>query len=79
MSTLIGFALEHQFFSGLVTGVTGFGAFFGAIGWSCGYATAMRRASSWMRPALQDNEAHGDVPNLPPVRERRWIPTVGRS
>jgi len=77
MSQIMAFALEHQFFAGLITGAICLGSYIGAIGWSCGYATAMRRSSLWMQP--QNDEAHGDVPNLPPMRERRYIPTTGRS
>ncbi len=76
IADLITFAIVHQFVAGLAIGGMGFGGALGVIGWSLGYESAMRRVGGWMRPV---DEAHGDVPNLPPVRERRAFPTTGRS
>ncbi len=76
IADLITFAIVHQFLAGLAIGGMGFGGALGVIGWSLGRDHAMREACSWIR---ERDEVHGDVPTLPPVRERRFISTVGRS
>ncbi len=68
---------EHPFILGLLTGGGLIGGGLGIIGWCLGYEAAMRKVGSWMR--AKKEEVHGGMPNLPPVRERRFIPTVGRS
>jgi hypothetical protein len=78
MADIIAFALTHPFISGLAIGGCCFGGSFGIIGWTLGYEAPMRKVAAWIRPKA--DEAHGEVPNLPPVRERRFIPTTpGRS
>ena len=76
IADLITFAIAHPFFSGMIVGGMAFGGALGGIGWCLGYEAAMRKVNGWMR---EKTEAHGDVPNLPPDRPRRWIPTEGRS
>lgn len=78
MADLIAFAIVHPFLSGLVIGGTGFGGGLGLAGWALGHDHAMRKVGTWMRPKL--DEALGDVPTLPPCRERRFSSTTpGRS
>jgi hypothetical protein len=77
IADLIAFALCHPFAYGLAIGAIGFGGGLGMAGWFLGHDHAMRKVGGWMR--AKPDEAHGDMPNLPPVRERRFIPTVGRS
>jgi len=79
MSEIIAFGIAHPFLSGLFVGGCGFGGGLGIIGWTLGYETAMRKVGGWMRERPKVDEPHGDVPTLPPVRERRFIPTTGRS
>lgn len=75
MADIIAFGIAHPFVAGLFIGGCGFGGAFGVMGWCFGYEAALRKARSWLRPAKVD-EAHGDVPTLPPVRERRPIATT---
>lgn len=77
IADIIIIAFEHPFVTGMITGGCAIGAPLAIIGWCIGHDTAMRKVGEWMRPPKDD--AHGDVPNLPPVRERRFIPTVGRG
>lgn len=77
IADLIAFAISHPFIAGLVTGGCGFGDVLGIVGWCIGHDHAMRKVVGWMRPKL--DEAHGDVPTLPPTRERRFVPTTGRG
>ena len=79
IADLITFAIAHQFLSGMIVGGMAFGGALGGIGWCLGHDHAMRKVAGWMRPKPKPDEAHGDVPTLPPVRERRFIPTMGRS
>jgi hypothetical protein len=74
IADIITFAVAHQFVAGLAIGGCGFGGAIGIIGWSLGYDHAMRKVGSWMRPKV--DEAHGDMPTLPPIRERRPIATT---
>ena len=67
-------AIEYPFVTGLLIGGAGFGGSLSIIGWCLGYGHAMRKVESWMRPNL--DAALGDVPNLPPARERRHIVTT---
>lgn len=68
----IAFVFENPFIAGMFVGGCAFGAPLAIIGWCVGHDAAMRKVTTWMRPPK--DEAHGDVPNLPPVR--RFIPTV---
>lgn len=77
IADIIAFALANQFVTGLTIGAMGFGGALGIIGWSLGYDAALRRACTWMHPKI--DEAHGDVPNLPPVRDRRFSVTSHRE
>lgn len=74
MTSVIDFALTHQFLTGLITGGALFGGFCGLIGWSMGKADAMAQAHSWLvDDHLDQHEAHGDVVLLmPPRRDRRY-------
>ena len=74
IADIITFAILHQFVTGVAIGGCLFGGALGIIGWSLGYEAAMRKVGGWMRPKI--DEAHGDVPTLPPDRERRFIPRV---
>jgi hypothetical protein len=67
---ILSFYIETPVFAGILTGAIFFGAPIFAIGWSLGHDAAMRKVGAWMRPKAED--AHGDVPMLPPVRERRF-------
>jgi len=67
-------ATEHPFILGFLAGGGLVGGALGVIGWCLGYEAAMRKVAGWMRP--KPEEAHGGVPMLPPVRERRVIPTT---
>jgi hypothetical protein len=64
---ILSFYIETPVAAGIITGAVMFGVPFYAIGWFHGGDAAMRRANAWIRK----DEVHGDVPNLPPVRERR--------
>jgi hypothetical protein len=79
MAGIIDFATLNPFIVGVAAGGGLFGGALGIIGWCLGYEAAMRKVGGWMRSKQKPDEAHGDVPELPPVRERRFIPTVGRS
>jgi hypothetical protein len=70
----ITFAADHPFAIGLAIGGMGFGGVLGIIGWGLGHDAAMRKVGHWMRPKI--DEVHGDVPTLPPIRERRPIATT---
>ncbi|CAN7381135.1 hypothetical protein LJR220_003388 [Bradyrhizobium sp. LjRoot220] len=69
-------ANPKPFFVGLFFGSVGFGGALGVIGWCIGYDVAMRTVNSWMRPKNRDPETFGEVPTLPPQRDRRHIPTT---
>lgn len=60
------------FLTGLTLGACIFGSGLGIVGWCIGRSSAMSEVNSWIRK----DEVHGDVPNLPPVRERRPIATT---
>lgn len=77
IANIIAFSIENRFGVGVIIGAVGFGAPLFVMGWCKGHDGAMGRISSMLRPKI--DEAHGDVPTLPPVRDRRFIPTVGRS
>jgi hypothetical protein len=74
---LLAFYVETPFFTGMISGGALFGGLGAAISWTFGYEAAMRKALGWMHPT--EDEPVGDVPNLPVQRDRRYIPTVGRS
>jgi len=76
-STIFEIAVTHPFLSGFAIGGLGFGGSLGIIGWCLGQDAAMRRVGAWMRPKM--DEAHGDVPTLPPVRERRLSSVAHRE
>jgi hypothetical protein len=63
---------DHPFILGILTGGGLLGGALGIIGWCLGHDAAMRKVMGWMHPPK--DEAHGDVPELPP--QRRYIPTV---
>ena len=65
--------MNNPFLLGILLGV-GFGGPLGIIGWCLGHDHAMRKVSGWMKPKRED--VNGDVPNLPPLRERRAFPTT---
>lgn len=67
----------QAFISGFAIGGMCFGGMLGIIGWFIGHDHAMRKVGGWMRS--KKGEVHGDVPNLPPVRERRLGPTAHRE
>jgi hypothetical protein len=77
IADIIASTIAHPFLAGVVVGGAGCGGPLGIIGWCRGYEHGMRKVASWMRPKL--DQASGDIPNLPPIRERRFIPTTGRS
>lgn len=77
IANFILFAAAHQFVTGLIIGAISFGGALGTIGWCLGYEAAMRKVGSWMR--TKKEEVHGDMPNLPPVRDRRFNAIVYRS
>jgi hypothetical protein len=65
---------SNPFLAGVVVGAIGLGVPLSIVTWTDGYVSAMRSVSSWLRP--EQGEVHGDVPNLPPARERRYIATT---
>jgi hypothetical protein len=69
--------IEHPFMSGLVIGGCLFGGALGILGWLMGYEAAMRKVKGWIKahPRIAD-EAHGDIPTLPPTRDRRHVATT---
>lgn len=77
---IIAFGAVQPFVAGLFVGGCGFGGALGVMGWCFGYEAAMRKARSWMRPARIMSELHievrGDMPTLPPIRDRRPIATT---
>jgi hypothetical protein len=77
LANFISFGIENRFGVGVIIGAVGFGAPLFVIGWCKGHDGAMGKISSMPRPKL--DETHGDVPELPPDRPRRFIPTEGRS
>lgn len=68
---MITFLLDHPIIFGICIGAGAIGGPLGIIGWCVGYDHAMRQIGRWMRPPKRE-EAHGDVPNLPPHRDRRF-------
>jgi hypothetical protein len=76
IADIITFGITHPFIAGMFVGGCAFGVPLGIIGWCVGHDAAMHKINGWMFPPK--DEAHGDVPKLPPVRERRFIPTTGR-
>jgi hypothetical protein len=77
MADIIAFAIQHQFMAGMVAGGIAFGIPFAGIAWTFGYESAMRKVGGWMRARPKvEIEVHGEVPNLPPVRDRRAFPTT---
>lgn len=60
----------QTFIAGFAIGGICFGGTLGVLGWCLGYEAAMRAVGGWMRP--KPDEAAGDVPTLPPVRDRRF-------
>lgn len=71
IAAIILFAIEHPIISGILIGAGFIGGPLAVIGWCLGYEHAMRRVKQWMRPN-KSGEVHGDLPNLPPIRERRF-------
>lgn len=69
---LVIFTIQHPVYTGMILGACGFGGPIGIIGWCLGYESAMRKTAAWMRPRAKADDAHGDVPTLPPARERRF-------
>jgi len=68
----------------------GFGGACGIIGWCLGHESGMRKARGLVSDranliaAMADagwrgDEAHGDTPTLPPLRDRRFSATDYRS
>ena len=76
ITDIIVFGIEHSFVLGMFTGGCLFGSAFGIIGWTLGNDHAMRKVGDWIRPKNRDPEAFGDMPTLPPIRERRHITTT---
>ncbi len=74
---MIAFLAEHPLILGILIGGGLVGGPLGIIGWHLGYEAGLAKIGGWLRPKL--DEAHGDVPTLPPVRERRFIPTTSRG
>lgn len=75
IDNLITFTVAHPIITGILIGASGIGGPLGIIGWCLGYDHAMRKVDDWMRPikaAPKLEPIHGDVPNLPPLRERRF-------
>lgn len=75
IADLIAFSIAHPFLPGVIIGGCISGGAFGIIGWCLGYEQAMRKIDVWMRPLHKLpklDPIHGDVPELPPLRERRF-------
>lgn len=65
---ILSFYIETPVVAGIITGAIVFGIPLYAVGWFHGGEAAARRVNAWIR---HDDEAPGDVPNLPPARERK--------
>lgn len=76
VDSIIAFCVENRFGVGLIIGAAGFGIPMFVIGWGHGHDGAMRKIGEWLRPKNRDPETYGDVPTLPPVRDRRPIATT---
>lgn len=72
IADLIAFSIAHPFLLGILIGGCLVGGPLGIIGWCIGYEQAMRKVGDWMRPVPKLDPIHGEVPNLPPARERRF-------
>ncbi|MCC8963722.1 hypothetical protein H8A95_15740 [Bradyrhizobium sp. Pear76] len=69
------FSIEHPIITGILIGAGLIGGPLSVIAWTLGYEHAMRKVAVWMRPVKSApalEPIHGDVPTLPPVRERRF-------
>jgi len=79
LADFLGTPAYVPFAYGMLVGL-GFGGVLGAIGWYLGYDYAMRSVGEWIKPRNRDRECFGDMPTLPPQRDRRHFPTTpGRS
>jgi hypothetical protein len=67
---ILSFYIETPVFAGILTGAAMFGVPVYAIGWFHGGEAQMRKVDAWLHP--KKDEVHGDVPTLPPVRDRRF-------
>lgn len=68
---MIDFFLDHPTILGICIGGGLIGGPLGIIGWCVGYDHAMRQVGRWMQPKKRD-DAIGDMPTLPPSRDRRF-------
>lgn len=66
---ILSFYIETPVFAGILTGAIFFGVPVYAIGWFHGGEAQMRKVGDWMRAK---DEVYGDVPELPPIRDRRF-------
>jgi hypothetical protein len=74
LSTIIAWAINHQFATGLLIGGCLVGGILGIAGWFLGYESALRSINSCIRRRAESD--FGEIPNLPPVRDRRHFPTT---
>lgn len=79
IADIIASAIAHPFVTGLLIGGMAFGGPLGVLGWLLGYEAAMRKTSNWMREKLEALDVHGDVPMLPPARDRRFSSVAHRE
>jgi len=73
---ILGFYESVPVFAGFLTGAIFCGVPIYAIGWLHGGEAAVHRVDALMRPKIDEAHGDGDVPELPQVREHRY---VGRS
>lgn len=73
MEEIIAFGASRSFALGLFIGACCGGGAFGIIGWCVGYDRAMTKVGEWMRPKNRDADHFGDMPTLPPARDRRFL------
>lgn len=73
---LLSFYIETPVLAGFITGGMLCGGVGAIVGWSFGFDACRYRTDRILR---RDDGIYGDVPNLPPIRERRFNPVAHRE